>query len=155
MYWRWLFLSALAPRYKKQKVSISRYLFASLSCGEGGILDQFVQDSYLLYMCLILQIIRSTMGCWGELSALLPSQSSHSILSLPHRCNFFRAKMHQKRPYLHPYNPLITNKRIIILLTHAFSLERFFPISHSWYAQRDDKQKIKIIFCCTELFSVR
>ena len=29
--------SKLAPRYKKQKVPISRYLFASWSSGEGGI----------------------------------------------------------------------------------------------------------------------
>ena len=30
-----------------------------------------------------------------ELIHLFPSQSSHTILSVPHRCNFFRAKMHQ------------------------------------------------------------
>ena len=45
-------------------------------------------------MCLILQIIRSTMGYWGKLSALSPSQSSHTILSVSHRCNFLVAKMH-------------------------------------------------------------
>ena len=91
-----LSISELVPRYKKQKVSISRYLFALWSSGEGGILDQFVQDSYPLYMCLILQIIRSTMGYWDKLSAFSPSQSSHIILSVPLRCNFFIAKMHQK-----------------------------------------------------------
>ena len=73
-----------------------------------------MQDSYLLYMCLILPIIQSTMGYWGELSAFLPSQSSHTILSVPPRCNFFMAKMHQKRPYLHSHNLLITNIIIII-----------------------------------------
>ena len=82
----------LRQRYKKQKVSISRYLFASWSCGEGGIPAQFVQDSYLLYMCLILQIIRSTMGYRGKLSVFSPSQSSHTILSVSHRCNFLGIK---------------------------------------------------------------
>ena len=71
-------------------------------------------------MCLILQIIRSTMGCWDKLSALSPSQSSHTILSVSHRCNFLVAKMHQKRPYLHAYNPLITNK-IIIFYQYSLS----------------------------------
>ena len=66
-----------------------------LLSGERGISVQFVQDSYPLYMCLILPIIRSTMGYWGESSAFLPSQSLHTILSVPHRCNFFVAKMHQ------------------------------------------------------------
>ena len=79
-------------------------------------------------MCLILPIIRSTMGYWDKLSTLSPSQSSHTILSVPHRCNFLAAKMHQKRPYLHLYNLLITNKIIIILLILTFSLERFFSI---------------------------
>ena len=111
-----------------------------------------MQYSYPFYMCLIPQIMHSTMGYRDKLSALLPSQSSHTILSVPHRCNFFMAKMHQKRPYLHTYNLLITNKIIIILPILTFSLERFFSISYSWYAQRDDKQKIKIIFCYTERF---
>ena len=31
-----------------------------------------------------------------ELIYLFPSQSSHTILSVPYWCNFFRAKMHQK-----------------------------------------------------------
>ena len=79
-------------------------------------------------MSLILPIIQSTMGYWGKLSALSPSQSSHTILSVSHRCNFFMAKMHQKRPYLHTYNLLITNKIIIILPILTFSLERFFSI---------------------------
>ena len=99
-----------------------------LRSGEGGILDQFVQDSYPLYMCLILQIIRSTMGYRGKLSAFSPSQSSHTILSVSHRCNFFMAKMHQKHPYLHAYNLLITNKIIIILPILTFSLECIFSI---------------------------
>ena len=73
-----------------------------------------VQDSYLLYMCLILQIIRSTMGYRGKLFAFSPSQSSHTILSVSHRCNFLVAKMHQKPAYQHPPNRLITNRIIII-----------------------------------------
>ena len=40
----------------------------------------------------------------------------------------FMAKMHQKRPYLHIHNLLITNKIIIILPILTFSLERFFSI---------------------------
>lgn len=83
-------------------------------------------------MCLILQIIRSTMGYRGKLSVFSPSQSSHTILSVSHRCNFLVAKMHQKHPYLHAYNLLITNKIIIICrcisLLHNFLLERFFSI---------------------------
>lgn len=70
----------------------------------------------------------STMGYWDKLSAPSPSQSSHTILSVSHRCNFLVAKMHQKRPYLHIYNLLITNKIIIILPILTFSLERFFSI---------------------------
>ena len=65
-------------------------------------------------MCLILPIIRSTMGYRDKLSAFLPSQSSHTILSVPHRCNFFRVKMHQKHPYSHLYNSQKINKIIII-----------------------------------------
>ena len=103
-------------------------LIYTLCCGEGGILYQLVQNSYPFYMCLILPIIRSTMGYWDKLSALSPSQSSHTILSASHRCNFLVAKMHQKHPYLHQYNILITNKIIIILSIITFSLERFFSI---------------------------
>lgn len=92
-------------------------------------------------MCLILQIIRSTMGYWDKLSALSPSQSSHTILSVSHRCNFLVAKMHQKRTYLYIYNLLITNKIIIILPILTFSLERFFSISHFGDAIKEGKQR--------------
>ena len=72
------------------------------------------------------------MRYWDKLSAFLLSQSSHTILSVSHRCNFFMAKMHRKRPYLHTYNLLMTNKIIIICkcisLPHNFLLERFFSI---------------------------
>ena len=40
--------SKLATRYKKQKVSISRYLFASWSCGERGIRTVQPSSRYLL-----------------------------------------------------------------------------------------------------------
>ena len=84
---------------EKQK-DVFRHPFASfIFCGKEGIPAQLVQDSYLLYMCLILQIIRSTMGYQGKLSTFLPSQSSHNILSVSHRCNFLVAKMHQKSIY--------------------------------------------------------
>lgn len=92
-------------------------------------------------MCLILQIIRSTMGYWGKLSALSPSQSSHTILSVPLRCNFFRAKMHQKYPYLHLINLQKISKIIIIWLLHGFSLERNFSISHFWDTIKENKQR--------------
>ena len=96
-------------------------------------------------MCLILQIICSTMGYWDKLSAFLPSQSSHTILSVSHRCNFLMAKMHQKRPYLHAYNLLITNKIIIILLIHAFSPERFFSISYLDYSKILLKESLQLL----------
>ena len=83
-------------------------------------------------MCLILQIIRSTMGYRDKLSALSPSQSSHTILSVSHRCNFLVAKMHQKSAYQNNYNLQIINKIIIIYncisSPHICLLERFFSI---------------------------
>ncbi len=81
-------------------------------------------------MCLIPSIIHSYNEILRQIIYYSPSQSSHTILSIPHRCNFFIPKMHQKRPYSHLPNLLKTNKIIIIYLKHTFSLERFFSISH-------------------------
>lgn len=83
-------------------------------------------------MSLILPIIQSTMGYWDKLSVLSPSQSSHTILSVPHRCNFLVAKMHQKAAYQNNYNLQIFNIIIIICKyissLHICLLERFFSI---------------------------
>ena len=72
------------------------------------------------------------MGYWDKLSALSPSQSSHTIISVSHRCNFLVAKMHQKSVYQNRYNLQIINKIIIICscisLLHNFLLECFFSI---------------------------
>ena len=86
------------------------------------------------------------MGYWDKLSAFSPSQSSHTILSFSHQCNFLVAKMHQKRSYLHTYNLLITNKIIIILLILTFSLERFFSISHLDYAEILLKEPLQLLY---------
>ena len=101
--------------------------------GEGGIQDQFCNILTPFYMCLIPQIIHIYNKISGWFICFLSSQSSHTILSVPHRCNFFRAKMHQNLPYLCLYNLLKTNKIIIIYLKHPFSLECFFSISHFLY----------------------
>ena len=93
---------------------------------------QFYQIITPFCMCLILQIIRSTMGYRGKLSVFSPSQSSHTILSVSHRCNFLAAKMHQKSVCQNRYNLQIINKIIIICiyisLPHNFLLECFFSI---------------------------
>ena len=70
------------------------------------------------------------MGYRGKLSAF-------HLLNL--RILFYRShigatflgqKCTKKRTHLHSFNALITNKIIIIWFLHAFSLERFFSISH-------------------------
>ena len=125
--WRELAHRHIYTKTKRMTFVIRSALWSS---GEGGILDQFCTILTPFYMYLILQIIRSTMGYRGKLSAFSPSQSSHTILSVSHRCNFFIAKMHQNPPHLYQFNLLKTNKIIIIYLKHPFSLERFFSISH-------------------------
>ena len=84
-----------------------------------------MDNTYMVLLLRIIIIIQITPKYFSK-----NAFNFYIILSVPHRCNFFMAKMHHKRQYLYPHNPLITNKIIIILLTHAFSLERFFPISH-------------------------
>ena len=86
------------------------------------------------------------MGYRGKLTAFSPSQSSHTILSVSHRCNFFRVKMHQNAPQSHPLNLLKTNKVIIIYLKHPFSLERFFSISHLDYSKILLKEPLQLLY---------
>ena len=60
------------------------------------------------------------MVYWDKLSALSPSQSSHTILSVAHRCNFFMEKMHENHPHLH-LSKLLIAKIIIVICQYAFS----------------------------------
>ena len=101
-------------------------------CGEWGIRILFFNILTPFHMCLIPPIIHFYNEILGYKICFSPSQLSHTILSVSPRCNFFIPKMRQKHPHLHPHNLLMTNKIIIILLTHAFSLEGFFSISHYW-----------------------
>ena len=85
-----------------------------------------MDNAYMVLLLRIIIIIQITPKYFSK-----NAFNFYIILSVPYRCNFLVAKMHQKRPYLHLYNILITNKIIIILPILTFSLERFFPISYS------------------------
>ena len=71
------YTSKLVPRYKKQKVSISRYLFVSWPCGEGGtiicvlphfthlcneLIFHYLQGFCFATFCFILHIIGLFFG---------------------------------------------------------------------------------------------
>ena len=87
------------PTYKKRALSDSFFI---LVCGERGILAHFSNVLTPFFMSLIPLRIRIRDKFLGKIICFSPSQTSHIILSVLHRCNFFMAKMHQNQHiYIH------------------------------------------------------
>ena len=123
----------VAKHNKKIASSLLERDFFIVFCGERGIRILFFNILTPFHMCLIPPIIHFYNEILVYKICFSPSQSSHIILSVSPRCNFFIAKMHQKTPHLHPPKLLIVKIIIIISPIRLFPLERFFSISHFCY----------------------